>query len=518
MSSKKEQYQHNHIHAKKKLSRTLGRSKLEENLSCESCNSIYCVRCLSKYRMPGESKAPTVCKNCFPTKLFELTYVNRSFEEHRMFIKQYMIENIFHKSVDNNEILLSDNDIERIHETQDGYYATRPQKPKIPVKAKVLDKVAMGMLKMSGMYDGGKFTRKYINKASRRTIKYIEKVDKIEKYVIKVPYRYTTNDYHFDDFGLSPDDILPPLVEDEPETYDLVVKVYYHEDPSTAKTLQPVVMWMHGGGFVMGDVDDSVLNRTMQRFANMINGVVVSVNYRLAPEFKWPTQPEDCYSALYWIYEHGQQLLGIDPNLISIGGDSAGGNLSTVVAIMSKERNGPKIIHHVAVYPGVHGESTESESYKNYGNGPFLRLSLLRWFKKQYLYAPDANCGVHPYLSPLLYKSIVGLPCLSMITGGYCPLTDHAKQYADRFYEARIPVSYSEYSTSFHGFYHSFSLESIQAITQTGILFKLHIEIAKEILYGKSKLPPAPKIHEHEDATDNVDYDEADDNPVLFIS
>lgn len=318
-----------------------------------------------------------------------------------------------------------------------------------------------------------------------------------------MPYRYPTDGYNFEKYGLNPEEILRPPDPGEPETYDLEVKVYSYCAPNESRLL-PVVIWLHGGGFVMGDVDDSVLNRTMTRICNSLKGVVVSVNYRLAPEFKWPTQPEDAYSALLWVAENGKELLGIDPNLISVGGDSAGGNLAAVMSIMAKERNGPKIIHQVSVYPGVDGESTDSVSYEKYGNGPFLRMSLLVWFKAQYLHAPNANCGAHPFLSPLLYEDIVGLPPLTMITGGYCPLTDHAKRYAERFKEARIPVTYTEYSASFHGFYHSFTPESMQAITQTCVLFRFYTGIARDLLYGHDSEGEDDNRHHHDlDAVEN---------------
>lgn len=531
---------------KKKTSAKQWKKHVLSETTCGLCGSEFCRMCLTKYRFPGEKNPPKVCTSCFPEYLHQILFPNCSYSERREFVLSYLnklIKNTNHeqqiqngtKKQDSEEGNSSNNDIESQkmedndendqeaiftkvdndeHQIQqeskeeseeqkedkenkiiDGYFVTHKIKPKIPVSAKVLDKVAAGLLRMSGMYEGGQLNRSYVNRASRRKIKHIEPVSKIEKRYIKVPYRYPTNDYNFEKYNLDPKIILEPATNDEPDTFDLCVKIYYYKSPPSddddhtdnddnTDELLPVLVWLHGGGFVMGDVDDSVLNRSMSRFANMIRGIVVSVNYRLAPEFKWPTQPEDCYSAVKWVYENGKELLHADVNLITVAGDSAGGNLAAVVALMSKDRNGPPIIHQLSIYPGMDGESTESNSYEKYGNGPFLRINLLRWFKKQYLYAPDANCGVHPYLSPLMYPDLVGLPPLTMMTAGYCPLTDHAKMYADRYVDENIPVTYTEYSVSFHGFFHSFSEESVQAITQTGIIVKYHIDIAKDILYG----------------------------------
>eukprot|EP00012_Vannella_robusta_P001001 CAMPEP_0206183980 /NCGR_PEP_ID=MMETSP0166-20121206/955_1 /ASSEMBLY_ACC=CAM_ASM_000260 /TAXON_ID=95228 /ORGANISM="Vannella robusta, Strain DIVA3 518/3/11/1/6" /LENGTH=429 /DNA_ID=CAMNT_0053598927 /DNA_START=306 /DNA_END=1596 /DNA_ORIENTATION=+ len=366
---------------------------------CLICEKDYCTKCLSKYRFPGDRKPPTVCKSCFPEYLHRILFPDRSYDEQREVVMVYLKQFVFspHSEDENStdessgELVLS----KPSTESKEGFLATHDVKPKIPMASKVLDKVAMGVLRMSGMHDGGVLNRSYVNRASRRKIKFIEAVSDIQKYTITVPYRYPTDDYEFEKYNLDPKEILEPPQEGEPETFDLVVKVFHYGKQEGE--LLPVVIWMHGGGFVMGDVDDSVQNRTMSRFCNCIKGVVVNVNYRLAPEFRWPTQPEDAYSVLKWVHDKGEEILGIDPKLISIGGDT-GGNLANVVSIMAKERNGPKIIHQVSIYPGVHGEDTESESYRKYGNGPFLRLKLLRWFKKQFLYAPDANCGVHPVL------------------------------------------------------------------------------------------------------------------------
>ena len=438
------------------------------------------MRCVSQFRFPGETEPPQVCHDCFGEFLISVLAGHEDVEDYYTFLENYYKNTLAEKEFSSGE-----------PSTLPVFYNTLSVKPKISVSAKMGDVAAQGLLRMSGMYDGGQLNRRYVNRISRRKVKFVAQVDKVSRHTITVPYRYPiTPDYDFEAVGLDPAVVVESAQPNEPETYDMRVNVYRNEPPN--ELLQPVIVWLHGGGFVMGDIDDSVVHRTMTHLCTMTGCIVVSVNYRLAPEFRWPTQQEDAYAALQWVHDKGPTLFGADPNLITVGGDSSGGSLAMVTAIQAQRRKGLRLIHQVAVYPGVDADDTDSDSFRAYGDGPFLRLTLMQWFKRQLLVAPDAGCGVHPYLSPLRYPDIVGLPPLTLVTSGYCPMTDHAKQYAERYQASGIPVTYAEFTNTFHGFFHSFSMESIQAISLVAISINNHIDVASHVSYHS-------EVHHHSD-------------------
>lgn len=464
------------------------RSHHHGHATCRRCQNEFCVRCVSQFRFPKETEAPQVCHDCFGEFLISVLSGRGDVEEYYEFLENYYQHTLAEKAFRSEEQRFSPFPL---------FFQTLEEKPKISMAAKMADVAAQGLLRVSGMYEGGQLNRRYVNRISRRKVKFVAKVEKISRHTITVPYRYEISpDYDFASYGMDPAVVLSAPQEGEPETYDMRVNVYRngaHNDQ-----LQPVIVWMHGGGFVMGDIDDSVVHRTMTHLCTMTGCIVVSVNYRLAPEFRWPTQQEDVYAAVQWVHDQGPTLFGADPNLITVGGDSSGGSLALVTAIQAQRRGGPRIIHQVAVYPGVDADDTDSDSFRAYGDGPFLRLSLMQWFKRQLLVEPNAQCGVHPYLSPLRYPGIQGLPPMTLLTSGYCPMTDHAKKYAERYQAAGIPVTYAEFTNTFHGFFHSFSMDSIQAITLVAISINNHIDVASHVSYHSQVHHHAdPAIHHH---------------------
>ena len=452
----------------------------KKKLNCVLCGDKCCKNCAFQCRFPecfGFQDKKNVCGTCYPGYLLLRPYPNRTFEEHHQKLENYMRKHIFEQDIDLNEQEKKESANKLNHS---GFFRTESEIPALTLKTKIADKVAIGLLYYSGMREGGELDRSLINRISKRKVK-VETIHSVTDEYIPVPYRYTPDEsYEFDRYKINPAEVLEPIKENEPEFFDLKVKIY-HCNEMSQDNLQPVILWMHGGGFVLGDVDDSVAHRMSIRLSKYIQGIVININYRLAPEFKWPTQPEDCYSVLKWVYEHGKEKLGADVDRIAVGGDSAGGNLATVICIMAKLRRGPKILHQMCIYPGVHADDTESESFRRFKKGPLLRLSLLLWFKAQYLYNPETNICDHPFVSPLLYDDILGLPPLTMITAGYCPLTDHARLYAEKLKKAGIPVSYTEYTNCFHGFFNTFSDESISAVMEGCIIFNIQFALASKL-------------------------------------
>lgn len=224
---------------------------------------------------------------------------------------------------------------------------------------------------------------------------------------------------------------------------DIPVRVY---NPGGGDAL-PALLWFHGGGWVIGSVEGS--DPTARALANQSGAVVISVDYHLAPEYKFPAPAEDCYAATRYVAEHPGEF-GIDPARIAVGGDSAGGNLAAVVAIMARERGGPRIAFQALVYP-VTDYNLDSESYRANANGYLLTVGSMRWFWDHYLNHPDE--GKNHHASPLRTPSLAGLPPAIVITAEYDPLCSEGEAYAARLREAGVPTEHRRYEGQIHGFF-----------------------------------------------------------------
>jgi acetyl esterase len=223
--------------------------------------------------------------------------------------------------------------------------------------------------------------------------------------------------------------------------HDIPVRIYR---PSEAQDL-PVVVFFHGGGWVVCDLDthDSVC-RTLCKNAG---AVVVSVDYRLAPEHKFPLPLEDCYAATKHVAENAAAL-GIDAARLTVAGDSAGGNLACATALLAKARGGPAVAHQFLVYP-VTDYNFDTVSYQQLASGYMLTAQGMRWYWHQY--AGDATTAVDP-LASVLRADLTGLPPATIITAGYDPLRDEGKALADKLQAAGVPVSYKCFDDMLHGF------------------------------------------------------------------
>jgi acetyl esterase len=209
----------------------------------------------------------------------------------------------------------------------------------------------------------------------------------------------------------------------------------------------PGLVYFHGGGFVVCDLDSHDV--TCRELANGADCVVVSVDYRLAPEAKFPAAPEDCYAATKWVAEHASEL-GIDVDRIAVGGDSAGGNLATAVALMCRDRNGPTLTHQLLIYP-VTDNRCDTLSYKENGVGYFLSADMMRWFWHHYL--ESESDGDNPLASPLRASDLSGLPSATLLTAEYDPLRDEGRAYAERLQAAGVQTTHTDYPGVFHGFF-----------------------------------------------------------------
>jgi acetyl esterase len=208
----------------------------------------------------------------------------------------------------------------------------------------------------------------------------------------------------------------------------------------------PVYVYFHGGGWVIGDLEThDVICRQLTAASG---ACVVSVDYRLAPEHKFPAAADDAWAATKWIVAHAAEL-GIDATRLAVGGDSAGGNLAAVVALMAREAGGPAIALQVLLYP-VTDLGAESTSYGAFADGYMLTRESMRWFRAHYLGAPGD--GQDWRASPIRAKSLAGLPPALIVTAGFDPLRDEGEAYAARLRDAGVMVDYVCFGGMIHGF------------------------------------------------------------------
>jgi acetyl esterase/lipase len=225
---------------------------------------------------------------------------------------------------------------------------------------------------------------------------------------------------------------------------ELPVRLYY---PRLTGAM-PVLVYFHGGGFVLGSLDthDS-LARSLAVAADCL---VVSVDYRLAPEHRFPAAVDDSLAAVRWIGVHAAEI-GADPTRIAVGGDSAGGNLATVVALRLRDEGGPALAGQLLVYPMTWLRAPLEGSMAVNGEGYFLTASAVAWFENTYL--ADPGHASHPHASPLLAKDLGGLPPALVITAEFDPLLDQGEAYARRMSEGGVAVTLTRYPGAIHGFF-----------------------------------------------------------------
>ena len=209
----------------------------------------------------------------------------------------------------------------------------------------------------------------------------------------------------------------------------------------------PALVYFHGGGWVIGDLDThDVQCRQVTAEAGI---TVVAVDYRLAPEHKFPAAVDDAWAATRWVVSHASAL-GVDGRRIAVAGDSAGGNLAAVVALLARDAaDGPAIALQVLVYP-VTDLSSESKSYNDFAEGYMLTRDSMRWFKNHYL--KSAGDAEDWRASPIRAKSLAGLPPALVVTAGFDPLRDEGAAYAARLTEGGVRVDYVCYGGMIHGF------------------------------------------------------------------
>ncbi|WEF34437.1 alpha/beta hydrolase [Pseudoduganella chitinolytica] len=208
-----------------------------------------------------------------------------------------------------------------------------------------------------------------------------------------------------------------------------------------------MLVYYHGGGFVLGDTKR--YEPSIRALAQGAGAIVVSVDYRQAPEHRFPAAPDDAFAAWRWVVAHAQELNG-DPARVAVAGESAGGNLAAVVGLMARDRRVQAPLHQVLIYPVVNDDMS-TPSYQRNANAKPLDKPAMQWFLQQYTATPEQR--ENPYALPMKAATLKGLPPTTVVAAEIDPLASEAKGYADRLRADGVPVQYREFDGVTHEFF-----------------------------------------------------------------
>lgn len=248
--------------------------------------------------------------------------------------------------------------------------------------------------------------------------------------------------------------------------------------PVGAADRTPVILYFHGGGWVMGDAETH--DRLVRELAVGAGATVVFVDFGRAPEHQYPVAIDQAYAATRYVAEHGAEF-GVDSTRLAVAGDSVGGNMATVVSLLAKQRSGRRIKGQLLFYP-VTNADFETESYKQFANGPWLTLPAMQWFWDQYL--PDRSKRTEPNASPLLapLDQLAGLPRTLIITAENDVLRDEGEAYGRTLLKAGVETVVTRYNGAIHDFV---MLNAIATAAPVRAAIMQAVDFLKDVLAGE---------------------------------
>jgi acetyl esterase len=226
---------------------------------------------------------------------------------------------------------------------------------------------------------------------------------------------------------------------------EIPVRLYRPRGSGAADRL-PALVYFHGGGWTIGDLDTHDV--VCRELANLARCAVVSVDYRLAPEHRFPAAVEDALAATRWVVREAEAL-GLDPRRVAVGGDSAGGTLAAVVALVFRDAGAPRLAMQVLIYPAT-DMAADTASHLRFAEGHLLTRDAILWFRSNYLRGPEDETDWRA--SPLKARDLSGVAPAYIVTAGFDPLVDEGRAYADRLQAAGVPVTYECFEGMIHGF------------------------------------------------------------------
>jgi acetyl esterase len=245
------------------------------------------------------------------------------------------------------------------------------------------------------------------------------------------------------------DKVKPPIGKIEHLVLDgphgsLPVRVYHPSKPGPAEG--GALIYIHGGGFIVGTLDQ--FDTAMRLFCETSGAQVYSVDYKLAPEYQWPTQIEEAEFVVRWLFEHAAER-GVDPNRIGLGGDSAGGNITCTVCLKLRDENGPKLALQMPIYPEAEMPFFTRAGVENVSGGYVDTAGILLFV---WCLVPQGVDYSQPYITPMNAKSHAGLPKAILVTAGFDMLRDVAHHYAQKLAKAGNDITYVHYPELSHAF------------------------------------------------------------------
>ncbi|RAS70434.1 acetyl esterase/lipase [Lentzea atacamensis] len=243
---------------------------------------------------------------------------------------------------------------------------------------------------------------------------------------------------------VNPIDVRDTAVPGPSDAPDVPVRVY---SPAGRTEAVPGLVYIHGGGFVLGDLD--MFHAIVLRLVDELGIVIVSVDYRLAPEHPFPAPVEDCYAALKWVAAKADEL-GVDPQRIGVGGESAGGGLSAGTALLARDRGGPELCFQYLGIPEL-DDRLDTDSMRDYVDTPLWNRPNAIFSWASYLGTEPGGDDVSPYAAPARATDLAGLPPAFVTTCQYDPLRDEGIEYARRLAHAGVPTELRHYPATFHG-------------------------------------------------------------------
>jgi len=242
--------------------------------------------------------------------------------------------------------------------------------------------------------------------------------------------------------GVTSQDQLVPGLQGDPAVR---VRIY---QPANRPNLLPGLLWIHGGGYVLGDIEQD--DRLMKQLVKRIGCVALSVDYRLAPEHPFPAPVEDCYAGLRWLFAHAGDL-GVDPSRIAIGGPSGGGGLAAGLALLARDRGEMQVAFQLLIYPMIDDRNVTPASYAITDPRVWHRESnRLGW--KAYLGRDGGGDDVSPYAAAVRATDLRNLPPAYIPVGALDLFIDENIEYAQRLIQAGVPTELHVYPGAFHGF------------------------------------------------------------------
>ncbi|AOZ50624.1 esterase [Chromobacterium vaccinii] len=234
--------------------------------------------------------------------------------------------------------------------------------------------------------------------------------------------------------------------------HPLRVRAYWPERAAQSAAAQPAIVFAHGGGWCLCSLE--LYDNPCRALANASQCVVLSVDYRLAPEHRFPAPLEDFYSGVAWVFAQAERL-GIDPARIAVGGDSAGGNLAAAACLLARDRNGPAIAHQLLLYPALDDRLT-MDSHAAYADGYYLTRDIMAFCWDAYL--GETGDGPSAYAAPMRAATLERLPPATILVCEYDPLRDEGEAYARRLRAAAVPAHDERLAGMIHGCIHMLGL------------------------------------------------------------